>query len=108
MSTFLFVEPGLRPFEQGLPDALPRPLLRSDIYDRQHELLEHILWLIPTLSSSLLPILLRNFPHKRLNMVSQITYIRNLLRITQYCPELYEGILATIIDRAIQIDVSII
>ena len=81
--------------------------MRSDIYDRQHELLEHILWLIPTLSNTLLPILLRNFPHKRLNMASQITYIRNLLRITQYSPELYEGILATIIDRAIQIDVRL-
>ncbi|KAF8341260.1 uncharacterized protein EI90DRAFT_3116393 [Cantharellus anzutake] len=84
-----------------------QPLRRRDIYNRQHELLQHILSLIPTLSNELLPILLRNFPHKRLPVACQITYIRNILRITQYYPELSEGILATIIDRAVQIDVEI-
>lgn len=75
------------------------------MYDRLHALLEHLLSLIPTLPSTLHPLLVRNFPHKRQNEMSQVTYIRNLLRVSDYCPELADKILATIVDRAIQIDV---
>lgn len=75
------------------------------MYDRLHYLLEHLLSLVPTLPSALQPLLVQNFPHKRLSQAAQVTYIRNLLRITEYCPELSDRILATIIDRAIQIDV---
>lgn len=35
-----------------------------------------------------------------------MTYIRNLLRVTEYCPEIADRILALVIDRATQIDVS--
>ena len=68
-------------------------------------MLRHILGLIPTLASVLQPLLVRNFPHKRQSQAAQTTYIRNLLRVSEYCPELSERILSTIIDRAIQIDV---
>lgn len=76
------------------------------MYDRLHYLLEHLLSLVPTLPSTLQPLLVRSFPHKRQSQAAQVTYIRNLLRITEYCPELTDRIMATIIDRAIQIDVS--
>lgn len=76
------------------------------VYDRLHYLLEHLLSLVPTLPSTLQPLLVRSFPHKRQSQAAQVTYIRNLLRITDYCPELTDRIMATIIDRAIQIDVS--
>ncbi|KAJ3545477.1 hypothetical protein NMY22_g2430 [Coprinellus aureogranulatus] len=77
------------------------------IYDRLHYLLAHILALIPTLPSTLQPLLVKHFPHKRQNHFSQLTYIRNILRVSTYCPELSDKILATIVDRAIQIDVEI-
>ncbi|KAG7447538.1 RNA polymerase I-specific transcription initiation factor RRN3 [Guyanagaster necrorhizus] len=83
------------------------PVTRRTVYDRLHYLLKHILSLIPTLPSTLMPLLSRNFPHKRQNIASQSTYIRNLLRVCDYCPELSDKILGTIIDRAIQIDVEI-
>ncbi|KAF8580614.1 RNA polymerase I-specific transcription initiation factor RRN3 [Ramaria rubella] len=83
------------------------PLTRRIVYDRLHNLLEHLLSLIPTLPSTLQPLLVRHFPHKRQEKADQITYIRNLLRITEYCPALADRILSTIIDRAIQIDVEI-
>ena len=50
---------------------------------------------------------MKHFPHKRQNHFAQLTYIRNILRVSAYCPELSDKILATIIDRAIQIDVEI-
>ncbi len=84
------------------------PITRRTVYDRLHYLLRHILSLIPTLPSTLMPLLSRNFPHKRQNIASQSTYIRNLLRVCGYCPELSDKILGTIVDRAIQIDVRLI
>jgi RNA polymerase I-specific transcription initiation factor RRN3 len=77
------------------------------MYDRLHVLLRHIYSLIPTLPFTLRPLLVRNFPHKRQDQVAQTTYIRNLLRVTEYCPELADKILALIIDHTIQIDVRL-
>lgn len=98
---------GLQALDATLPETSSRPLTRRTVYDRLHNLLEHLLSLVPTLPSTLQPLLVQNFPHKRLSQAVQVTYIRNLLRVTTYCPELSDKILATIIDRAIQIDVEI-
>ena len=97
---------GVHSVELTLVEGSSSPLTRRVIYDRLHSLLEHLLSLIPTLPSTLQPLLVRNFPHKRQDRADQETYIRNLLRITEYCPALSDRILATIIDRAIQIDVG--
>ncbi|KAJ3856390.1 RNA polymerase I-specific transcription initiation factor RRN3 [Lentinula lateritia] len=89
------------------PEPSSSPVTRRLVYDRQHYLLRHLLSLIPTLPSTLMPLLSRNFPHKRQNQTAQTTYIRNLLHISEYCPELADQILGVIVDRAIQIDVEI-
>ncbi|KAG0702449.1 RNA polymerase I-specific transcription initiation factor RRN3 [Suillus ampliporus] len=83
------------------------PLTRRVVYDRQHALLEHIFNLVPTLPSSLAPLLVRNFPHKRQPQAAHVAYIRNLLRVTQYCGELSERVLGLIVDRALMVDVEI-
>ncbi|KAF8622090.1 hypothetical protein AX15_007233 [Amanita polypyramis BW_CC] len=98
---------GLQALDNVGPEASSSPLTRRVIYDRLHDLLRHLLSLIPTLPSTLEPLLIRNFPHKRQNQIAQTTYIRNILRISSYCPETADKILSTIIDRAIQIDVEI-
>jgi RNA polymerase I-specific transcription initiation factor RRN3 len=84
------------------------PLTRRVIYDRQHALLEHLLNLVPTLPSSLAPLLVRNFPHKRQPQAAHVAYIRNLLRVTEYCSELSERVLGLIVDRALMVDVSVL
>lgn len=83
------------------------PLTRRVIYDRQHALLEHLLNLVPTLPSSLAPLLVQNFPHKRQPQAAHVAYIRNLLRVTEYCGELSERVLGLIVDRALMVDVEI-
>ncbi|KAG8219030.1 RNA polymerase I-specific transcription initiation factor RRN3 [Butyriboletus roseoflavus] len=98
---------GLQALNAGGPESSTSPLTRSVVYGRLHHLLRHLLSLIPTLPSTLQPLLVRNFPHKRQSQVTQATYIRNLLRVTEYCSELADRILALIIDRALQIDVEI-
>ena len=100
-----FAESGLQTLEAALPESSSAPLTRRVVYERIHYLLRHLLSLVPTLPSTLQPILVRHFPHKRQSQAAQVTYIRNLLQVIEYCPELTERILATIIDRAIQIDV---
>ncbi|KAK7695390.1 hypothetical protein QCA50_000026 [Cerrena zonata] len=98
---------GLQALNAGLPESSSSPLTRRVVYDRIHYLLRHLLSLVPTLPSTLQPLLVQHFPHKRQSQSAQVTYIRNLLRVMEYCPALSDRILATIIDRAIQIDVEI-
>ncbi|KAF9226904.1 RNA polymerase I-specific transcription initiation factor RRN3 [Gyrodon lividus] len=103
----LTYQSGLQALDAGGPESSASPLTRNVVYDRLHHLLRHLLSLIPTLPSTLHPLLVRSFPHKRQSQVAQVTYIRNLLRVTEYCSELADRILALIIDRALQIDVEI-
>lgn len=103
-SLFL-IESGIQALDYGTPESSRSPLTRRIIYNRLHNLLQHLLSLIPTLSSTLHPLLVRNFPHKRQELVAQTTYIRNILRVSEYCHQLGDKILAIIVDRAIQIDV---
>ncbi|KAH8096739.1 RNA polymerase I-specific transcription initiation factor RRN3 [Cristinia sonorae] len=98
---------GLQTLEAALPESSNAPLTRRVVYERIHYLLRHIITLVPTLPSTLQPLLVKYFPHKRQSQAAQVTYIRNLLQVIDYCPELTDRILATIIDRAIQIDVEI-
>jgi RNA polymerase I-specific transcription initiation factor RRN3 len=98
-------ESGIQALNASMPSTSNAPLTRRTIYDRLHYLLRYLLSLIPTLPSTLQSLLVRFFPHKRQNLIAQTTYVRNLLRVSSYCPELSDKILATIVDRAIQIDV---
>ncbi|KAJ3511569.1 hypothetical protein NLJ89_g4025 [Agrocybe chaxingu] len=98
---------GIQALDFSMPSTSSSPPTRRVVYDRLHFLLQHLLSLIPTLPSTLQSLLIRNFPHKRQSQIAQTTYIRNLLRLSGYCPELSDRILATIVDRAIQIDVEI-
>lgn len=102
----IFAESAIQTLDLGAAESSTEPLTRRTVYDRLHYLLLHLHSLIPTLSSTLQPLLVRNFPHKRQNLVTQTTYIRNLLHVASYCPEIGDKVMATIIDRAIQIDVS--
>lgn len=99
------LESGLKALDACIAEGSSSPLTRRVIYDRLHYMLQHLLSLVPTLPSTLQPFLVCNFPHKRQKEIMHTTYIRNLLRISVYCPELADKILATIVDRAIQIDV---
>ena len=104
--TIYATESTLQTLREGIPIESSSTITRRVLYDRLHDLLRHLLSLVPTLSSTLQPLLVKNFPHKRQNQITQTTYIRNLLRVSIYCPELADKILATIVDRVIQIDVG--
>ncbi|KZT62850.1 RNA polymerase I-specific transcription initiation factor RRN3 [Calocera cornea HHB12733] len=98
---------GLKAVENLAGDVTTSPMTRGTVYDRQHTLTTHLLSLIPTLPAALFPILSKHFPHKREPKHAQVTYIRNLLRISAYCPQLSGRILALVVERAVMIDVEV-
>lgn len=77
------------------------------IYSRYHALLAHLLSLIPTLPSILQPVVLAKFPPKREAEIAHVTYLRNVLRLIEYCPAVADRVLGAVIERAITMDVEI-
>ncbi|CAO1634835.1 unnamed protein product [Sympodiomycopsis kandeliae] len=80
---------------------------RRMLYTKCHLLLRALLTLIPTLPSSLSPLVMKHFPHKREGKREQATYTRNILFMTQYEPQVAESVWRVVIDRAIGLDVEI-
>jgi len=85
----------------GCPDVN-----RDQLSSRIHVALKYLLRLIPSASSTLLPILAAKFPYAEETKKLQITYIENLIRLSDYAPELKSDILALITDRLVKIDVQ--
>ncbi|KAI9622538.1 hypothetical protein KEM48_007153 [Puccinia striiformis f. sp. tritici PST-130] len=65
--------------------------------------LEHL----PTLPSTLWPVLDNYFPKKREHLDGHICYLSNLLRIASYCPDLSAKIVQLCIEKCLKIDVEI-
>ena len=74
---------------------------------RLHSSLQYLLRLIPSASHTLSSILTNNFPHQDDSKRAYITYVRSLLKIVSYAPELRGDILALITDRLVKIDVQV-
>ncbi|KAF9427511.1 hypothetical protein BGZ94_004778, partial [Podila epigama] len=72
--------------------------------NRVHQALKYILSLIPTGPTSLFPLLVAEFPHKRESIRAHVVFVKNILTILDYAPVLREQILAIVIDRIIKID----
>lgn len=80
---------------------------RSQIHARVHRALQHILRLIPSASSLLPSILARTFPHESDSRRTHAFYVRNLLKLISYAPELESEILALVTERLVKIDVQV-
>ncbi|KAE8254755.1 hypothetical protein A4X13_0g3289 [Tilletia indica] len=89
------------------PSYTARSATRRLVYLRVHALLRSLLSLIPTLPTTLFPLLLSNLPPKRSPLRTQGLYILNILRVTEYAPELTEGIWAAVVHRVMSIDVEV-
>ncbi|KAG0361766.1 RNA polymerase I-specific transcription initiation factor RRN3-domain-containing protein [Gamsiella multidivaricata] len=80
---------------------------REQQFERVHQALKYILSLIPTGPTSLFPLLVAEFPHKRESISAHIIFVKNILRVSEYAPVLRAQILSVVIDRIIQVDVEI-
>jgi RNA polymerase I-specific transcription initiation factor RRN3 len=75
--------------------------------ERQHLLLHTLLELIPTLPSTLMPILSRGFPAKRAPRADHVVYMTNALKVVEYCPAVAAEVWRQVVDRAIKMDLDI-
>jgi len=73
---------------------------------RVHSAMKYILHLIPSASRSLAPLLSVKFPSDDDNKITHITYIKNLLRLIEYAPEITPDVLSFTTDRLVKIDVQ--
>ena len=85
----------------GCPDVT-----REELMLRVHSAMKYILHLFPSASRSLAPLLSVKFPSDDDNKTTHITYIKNLLRLIEYAPELTSDVLSYTTDRLVKIDVQ--
>jgi RNA polymerase I-specific transcription initiation factor RRN3 len=95
---------------------LPSPLIRqqddpsiqrSSLHMRVHDCLRHLLRHITMISAQLGPILATTFPFPTESIKVHVAYIKNILRVAGYCPELKGQIFSVITDKLVKIDVQI-
>lgn len=82
-------------------------VIRSVIHRRTHATLKYLLRLIPSASSVLSSVLISLFPHPSSSKRAYVVYVRNLLQLIEYAPELESEILALITERLVKIDVQV-
>jgi RNA polymerase I-specific transcription initiation factor RRN3 len=83
------------------------PIERVRVESRIHECIRSILRHNPMASSFLAPSLASNFPYPDDDAKTHVQYIRNILRIAEYCPELKGEVFSLVTDKLVKIDVQI-
>lgn len=78
----------------------------AGVSDCVHSALDRLLKIFPASFVCLAAVLRENFPHKRMGAQTHVVYLRNLLRILNNAPELYGPLLACIVEKCIELDVS--
>lgn len=80
---------------------------RAKMGTRVHEFLKHLLRQIHMTSTLLGPVLASNFPFPTDSTKAHVQYIRNMLKVSEYCPELKGEIHSVVMDKLVKIDVQI-
>ncbi|MCJ1478444.1 hypothetical protein MMC13_007124 [Lambiella insularis] len=84
-----------------------RVAVRVQCDRRVHAALRYLLRLIPFASSVLSVVLMNLFPHSSDSKRAHIAYVHNLLKLTEYAPELQSDVLSLITERLVKIDVQV-
>lgn len=83
------------------------PVTRLELRQRVHETLRRLLKLIPSASGVLTNILASTFPTTQDTAKVYLTYLNNLMEVTEYAPELQGTVLALITEKLVKLDVQI-
>jgi RNA polymerase I-specific transcription initiation factor RRN3 len=81
--------------------------LVEKIHDGVHALFAKMARIIPSMPTHLFPILVRHFPHRRKGPQEHLVYLKNLLRISEYLPQLRDRLIELIAQKMILIDVEL-
>ncbi|PSN69724.1 RNA polymerase I-specific transcription initiation factor RRN3 [Corynespora cassiicola Philippines] len=80
---------------------------RPRVQNRIHESLRGILRQNPMASTYLSPILSSAFPFANDSTRAHVQYIKNILQVSEYCPEIKGEVLSLVMDKLVKIDVQI-
>jgi RNA polymerase I-specific transcription initiation factor RRN3 len=83
------------------------PIERVRVEARIHDCLRSILRHNSMASTSLAPCLASNFPYPDDDAKTHVRYIRSILKVADYCPELKGQIFSLVTDKLVKIDVQI-
>jgi RNA polymerase I-specific transcription initiation factor RRN3 len=83
------------------------PIERVRVEARIHDCLRSILRHNSMASTSLAPCLASTFPYPDDDARTHVRYIRNVLKVADYCPELKGQIFSLVTDKLVKIDVQI-
>ena len=95
------------PSHSAGPLALHPNIGAAKLRDRVHTTVRYILQLVPSASGTLSSILTSKFPFAADTEKAHVRYVRNLLRVTEYAPELTTEVLDLIMERLVKIDVQV-
>lgn len=82
------------------------PVQRVRLQTRVHETLKSILRHSPMASSFLAPVITHTFPFSDDDAKTHIEFIRNILKVTEYAPEIKGEILSLVTEKLVKIDVQ--
>ena len=82
-------------------------ITKTELYHRVHNCLRRLSRLIPSASGILLSVLRERFPHISDSKQAHVAFVSNLLKTTEYLPELSSDLLALITDKTIKIDAEV-
>ena len=80
---------------------------RSTIYARAHRAIQYLLQLIPAAGRVLSTVLVSAFPHESDSRRAHVIYVKNLLKLVVYAPQLRGEVLTLITERLVKIDVQV-
>ena len=78
---------------------------RTDLHVNVHWAIQYLLEIVPSGHTVLLRLIKESFPHPTAERREQISYVFNLLRMSQYVEHLKGDILSVCVDRVVLIDV---
>lgn len=79
---------------------------RTEVQFYVHWALQRVLEFVPTANTILVQLMRENFPHKSADRREQISYVYNLIRISDYVQHIRGDVLSLCIERVVKIDVA--
>ena len=79
----------------------------EQMHNAVHHILSKILQRIPSASTALFPVIVQEFPYRTASTERHLAFIKNLLRLSEYAPDLLERILEIIIQRLVLMDIEL-
>lgn len=87
---------------EGHSPEVEKTMLR--VFEHMHRCVHRMMSILPSITSSILPLLCSRFPYHDQSATEHLHYLRNLLRIAEYAPQLRDPLIHLIIMKCVDLD----